>query len=68
MGDEYEPAEVLILCQKNSVVFLGRFHNFPIDGSVLHLAYSQNVVAIRAERSHDGEVTTLVCEKRIAWN
>jgi hypothetical protein len=63
VGNEHKPAEVFVLCQQDSVVGLREFHQFPIDGSLLHFAHSQNVMAIRAERSHNREVTALVREK-----
>jgi hypothetical protein len=62
-GDKHKPAEVFVLCQQDSVVCLRECHQFPIDGSLLHLANSKNVMAICAEHSHNREVTALVRKK-----
>jgi hypothetical protein len=63
VSHEHKPAEILVLCEQDSLVGLRELHQFPIDGSLTHLAHGYNVMAIRAKRPHNGEVTAFVSEK-----
>ncbi len=61
VGDEHKPAEVFASISR--ILSSAFASSFPINGSPPHLAHSQNVMAIRTERSHNREVTALVREK-----
>ena len=63
VADEYQPAEVFVFGQQNSVIRPREFHQLPIDGSPLHLAYGQYIMAFRARGSHNHKVTALVREE-----
>jgi hypothetical protein len=48
MGHKSEPPKVFVFGEEDSSVAVRQFHEFAIDGALLKLADSENVVSIRA--------------------
>ena len=55
-----QPAEILVFGEQDSVVIVGKRHQFLVDRPLLKLAHCPDIVPRLPQNSNNGEITTLV--------
>jgi len=58
-----QPTKVFVLCQQDSFFSPGLFNQLAVVRTLRYLTYSQNIMALSAQSTHDGKVAAFVGQK-----